>query len=233
MTRAFKLWAIVAGCSLAGNLLLAQDVTTVGAPTGEHAFETVLRGDQNGNSGQVYGYLVHIWGIDDSRLFTAPQSGTAPPRGEANARFTISGTLDVTSRFVLGNIITSVSEGTLTIYYNESPSGNFDQPGTFSSGTPIATFQAHTQTVLNVQRPLSAEAPGKGIFQSSNDLLQQSATEFTLDGGEYALGLEGTRFRYSLVGDGTLTAVNPFIATFLLGGLAEVSAQPVLPPSRR
>jgi hypothetical protein len=225
------LWAIVAGCSLAGNLLLAQGVTTVGAPTGEQAFETVLRGDQDGNSGRVYGYRVHIWGIDDSRLFTAPQSGTAP--GEANARFTISGTLDVTSRFVLGNVITSVSEGTLTIYYNESPSGNFNQPETFSSGTPIATFQAHTQTVLNVQRPRSAESPGKGIFQSSNDLLQQSVTEFTLDGGEYVLGLEGTRFRYSITGDGTLAAINPFVATFLLGGFAEVTAQPVLPPRRR
>jgi len=233
MTRAFKLWAIVAGCSLAGNLLLAQDVTTVGAPTGQHAFETVLRGDQNGSSGRVYGYVVHIWGVDDSRLFTTPQSSTAPPRGEANARFTISGTLDVTGRYVLGNVITSVADGTLTIYYNESPGGDFNQPETFSSGTPIATFQAHTQNVLNVQVPLSAESPGQGIFQSSNDLLQQSATTFALNGGEYALGLEGTRFRYSVTGQGTLMAINPFLATFLLGGFAEVSAQPVLPPRRR
>ncbi len=232
MIRLFKLWVILAGCSLAGNLLLAQGVTTVGAPTGEHAFETVVRGDQNGNTGQIYGYVVHIWGLDDSKLFTTPQSSTTPS-GEANARFTVSGTVNVTGRYVLGNVITSVLDGSLTIYYNESPHGDFNQPDTFSSGTPIATFQAHTQNVLNVQTPLSADAPGKAVFQSSNDLLQQSATTFTLDGGEYALGLEGTRFHYSLTGEGTLMAINPFLANFLLGGFAEVTAQPVLPPRRR
>ncbi len=232
MTRFSKLWVIVAGCSLAANPLLAQDVTTIGAPTGEHAFETVLRGDQNGDTGRIYGYVVHIWGVDDGRLFTAPQSSAAP-LGEANARFTISGTVNVTGRYVLGSVITSVLDGSMTIYYNDTPSGDFGQPDTFSSGTPIATFQTHSQNVLNVQTPLSAEGPGKAIFQSSNDLLQQSAATFTLDGGEYALGLEGTRFHYSLTGEGALMAINPFLANFLLGGFAEVSAQPVLPPRRR
>ncbi len=228
-----RLCAAVAGCWLAGTVLFAQSITTLGMLAAEHSFENVVRGDQNGDSGRIYGYLTHVSGADDARLFTAPRSATDPARGEANARLTISGSVDVTGRYVLGNMIITSGTGSFTIYYNNTPRGDFNQPETFSSGTPVATFQVRSQNVLNVQTPLSAQSPGRAIILSTTDMLQLGSSAFTLDGGSYAVGRGGVRYHHQVTGQGTLLSAPPFVAVFLMGGFAEVFAQPVLPPRSR
>lgn len=188
---------------------------------GGHSLEFVARADQAGDTLNVYGYLTHISGIDDAFLFSPPTSSLTPPRGEANARFTFVATANFLDRFVNGNMVIGAQEETMTIYFEELPQAHdFASPETFALGLSVAAFQSRLQSILNVQTPLSAESPGKGILQLTSDSTQESATVFTIGSERYALGSVGHGIQVFATGEGTLTGVNPFAATFVFGGYA-------------
>ena len=90
----------------------------------------------NPNTGQAVwaGYIVHINGINSS-LFNGSPS-------EATAYFTFS--TDVLSLTPMPNngdmALSLVSAGTFNVYYNSSPSGDWSNPASFTSGQLIATF---------------------------------------------------------------------------------------------
>ncbi len=176
------------------------------APLGETVLELVGRSDQDGNAVTHYGYLTRIRGLPDGLLFSDPSIRT-----EATARFTFFATTGLTARHVLGNIIATAAPGTLSIYFNETPSGDFSIPGSFAAGTPIATFSARFHNVLNVQ------APGAGINSAVADLTQLSSDSFMLDGVRYRLGHRYLRERVLANGQGTRTQVDPPQSFFLWG----------------
>ena len=186
----------------------AEEKSGIGvAPHEEKALELIGRSEQNGPVVTHYGYLTHIFGLADKQLFSDPNTRT-----EATARFTFFATTTITSRHELGNIITTAVPGTLTIYFNEAPGGNFADPGSFGAGQPLTTHSVSYHNVLNVQ------APDQGISSAFADLVQLSADSFILEGRRYRLGHKGLRERIWATGQGTRTQVDPLRAFFLLGG---------------
>src|SRR5215469_11914919 len=105
-------------------------------PAAQVVWQHVGRVYVNPNTGKaVYtGYLVHVNGLPSSLFNGAPS--------EATAYFTFS--TDVLSLTPLHNngdvALTLVSAGTFNVYYNAVPSGDWNNPSSFSSGQLIATF---------------------------------------------------------------------------------------------
>lgn len=211
---------------LAGaSSLSAQPLTRLALNSNGHSFEYVARADQAGDAATLYGYVTHIAGIDDALLFAGGVSSATPARSEVNARFTIVTKLTFTNRFVNGTLVISTQDEAMTIYFNQFPQArDFAKPDSFSNGSAVATFKNRVQTILNVQTPLSAQSPGRGIIQGTTDSVQESASVFTLDDKRYVIGQIGHGLRLVAAGQGTLSGINPFAATFLLGGYAEESS---------
>jgi len=186
----------------------AGEKIIVGNPSkGKSAWEFLGRSDQSGPDVTHYGYLTHIFGLADDMLFSDPNTRT-----EATARFTFFATTTLTSRHELGNLIVTAAPGTLTVYFNDTPGSDFNDPESFASGQPIATFSVHYHNILNVQ------APDQGISSATADLQQLNADPFTLDGLRYRMGRKGLRERVVTTGQGTRTQVDPVLAFFFLGG---------------
>ena len=185
----------------------AKPLVVGNAQHGENVLELVGRSEQDGSAVTHFGYLTRIRGLTDDLLFSHPSIRT-----QATARFTFFATTTVTARHELGNIIATAAPGTLTIYFNETPSGDFNTPGSFAAGTPIATFSARFHNVLNVQ------AANAGIISGVADLIQLGSDSFMLDGVRYRLGYRHLRERLSANGQGTRTQVAPPKSFFLWGG---------------
>ncbi|HEX8895929.1 MAG TPA: hypothetical protein VF783_21585, partial [Terriglobales bacterium] len=106
-----------------------------GIPAAEVVWQHVGRVYLNPNTGEAVwaGYIVHINGINSS-LFNGSPS-------EATAYFTFS--TDVLSLTPMPNngdmTLSLVSAGTFNVYYNNSPSGDWSNPASFTSGQLIAT----------------------------------------------------------------------------------------------
>lgn len=190
----------------------AEGRPLVGIPRhGESALEFLGRSDQDGPTVTHYGYLTHLFGLADAALFSDPTTRT-----EATARFTFSATTTLTARHEVGNMIVTAAPGTLTIYFNDTPGSDFAHPGSFASGHAIATFSVRYHNILNVQ------APNEGIATAVADLVQLSASAFTLNGRQHRLGHQGFQLRVRATGQGTRTQVDPVRAFFLLGAQAIV-----------
>ena len=199
--------AMVAVLVCSATTAAAKPLVVGNAQHGENVLELVGRSEQDGSAVTHFGYLTRIRGLTDDLLFSDPSIRT-----EAKARFTFFATTTLTARHELGNIIATAAPGTLTIYFNETPSGNgnFNTPGSFAAGTPIATFSARFHNVLNVQ------ATDAGIISAVADLIQLGDDPFTLGGVRYRLGQRHLQGRLSANGQGTRTQVAPLLKSFFL-----------------
>lgn len=142
-----------------------------GIPAAEVVWQHVGRVYLNPNTGQAVwaGYLVHINGINSS-LFNGSPS-------EATAYFTFS--TDVLSLTPMPNngdmALSLVSAGTFNVYYNNSPSGDWSNPASFTSGQLIATFTR--------KESLFPELSTVGFHSLSENL--SSSQSFTFNGQTY------------------------------------------------
>ena len=160
----------------------AQDFTTDNAwktqqtPAGRMVWQHVGRVYLNPANGQfIYaGYLVHIDGID-TPLFNGSPS-------ESSAYFTFSTGPLVAQLTPLpdnGDVhLAVVSAGTFSVYYNATPSGDWSNPASFSSGKLVATFER--------KESLFAEI-GPVSFHNLSETLKSSHS-FTFDGQTYNFG---------------------------------------------
>jgi len=92
---------------------------------------------------------------------------------------------------------TVTREGTTTLYLGKGP-GDFSNPDSFRSGTPIQTSSIRQQVVVDTVT---------SGFTTSNFNVVNSASSFTLNGVSYQFGAPGQTFRTSLTGH--LTAAAP------------------------
>ncbi len=173
----------------------------------QSSFEFLGRINQEGPNLTHFGYLTHIFGLDDASLFSNPNA-----RSEATARFTFFAKTTQDSRFELGNLIKTSAPGELTLYLNENPHGDFNNPGTFAGGNAIVSYSTRLHNVLNVQ------APNQGVTNAVVDLEQLRNGSVTLNGHRYQWGHNGLRARLSATGQATRTQVDPLRAFFLVGG---------------
>ena len=222
-----RYFALIAWVLSSASHLAAQPLTRVGMSATGHSFEYIARADQSGDSVTLYGYMTHLDGIDDALLFAPGVSSSQPSQGEANARMTFVAKSTFTSRIPNGSIISSTQNEEMTVYFTPLPQArDFTKPDTFSTGTAIAAFKSRVYNILNVQSPLTPQGPGRGITIATSDSVQDSAAAFTLDNRRYVFGQVRRQLKIFGTGQGTLTAVNPFVANFLVAGYAEEAGPP-------
>jgi hypothetical protein len=174
---AFALLALTFALAAWHSPVRAQDVTPDTAwnsqqtPTGRVVWQHVGRVYVDPSNGKfVYaGYLVHLDPIDVS-LFSGSPS-------ESTAYFTFStGVAQLTPIPSNGDVaLDLVSAGTFSVYYNEKPSANWDDPTSFSSGKLIATFQRKESLFAQIG-PVSFHALSETLLSSSS---------FEFDGQNY------------------------------------------------
>ena len=124
--------------------------------TEQNAFEFIGRIDQNDLDFSGFGYLTYIKGFSNADIY----SDSLYP-SEDTARFTYVATATLTSRAILTDVFVINAEGTLTIYFTETPyDRSFDSAASFASGTPIATTSMRYHDILLVQSPNKGLASG-------------------------------------------------------------------------
>jgi hypothetical protein len=195
-------------------LALTASTEVTGAPQrargnseDESAFEFLGRSNQEGPNVIHFGYLTHIFGLANELLFSNPNVRT-----EATARFTFFSRTTLDSRHELGNLITTSAPGELTLFLNQIPQGNFNNPDSFMRGTAFASYSTRYYNVLNVQ------SPNQGITNATVELTQHRGGVFVMNGNRFHWGHPGLRARLSATGQGTRTQPEPLRAFFLVGG---------------
>ena len=183
-----------------------------GGPEGQTTvFEFLGRSDQDGPQVTHYGYITHVFGLEDELLFSDPNVRT-----EATARLTFLAVTLLDSRHVHGNLISTSAPGEMTTFFNQHPQGDFNAPDSFARGRPIASYATRYHNVLNVQ------TPNQGIANATAELTQLKATSFELGPQRVRFGRPKMRLRLVATGQGTRTQADPLNAFFLLGGGAFV-----------
>jgi hypothetical protein len=186
----------------------------VGAAPGQIAFELLGQVDQKGSDFVAYGYLSHINGVPDAQMFTSPDT-----RSEATARFTFSAPAKLTARSVISSVFVLNAAGTINVYFNDTPRGDFSDPASFGKGTPIASFSVRYQSILNVQ------SPNRGIETLTGELVEHTVSTFSLGGQQYRLGRPGLMQRLDFTGEGVRTDPVLPAATIFGAGSTTVTGQ--------
>lgn len=206
----FAVFGVVLAVFALQRLSPAVAEPIVGSATaGQNAMEFVGTIAQDGASFTSYGYITHISGLDDSKLF----STTNPlARNETTARFTYFATATLTSRSVVSTVFQTTSAENLAVYFNAAPHGDFSTPSSFSGGQVAARYTLRTQDILSVI------GPNLGSLFSVADANQTQVVPFQLDGTGYQLGDAGLVLRETVSGTGIRTdAVTPK-STIFIGG---------------
>jgi hypothetical protein len=177
---------------------------------GGSSVEFVGRAEQNFLSVSIFGYVTHVVGLDDASLFA-----TTNPllRNQTNARISFTATTTVSQAFqvlpqpAVSSLFDTDSNGTLTFFFTETPSGRtFDNPASFGSGTPIASYTLRFQDVVAA---LVGVDPNRGVVDSNGQLCQQSVTAFRLGGETHRLGHPGAQQSVFTHGWTVRTNANP------------------------
>src|SRR5690242_12459806 len=169
--------------------LAAQRVTAI--PVGENqvVYEFVGQFNNTPTSSQQFGYLSNIRGLEP--IFSGE------PENETTAEFTFV-TNATTDRVIVNGPFKIVNRsGTTTIYRNTEPA-DFNNPETFSQGTPIQTSTYSQQVVLNTVT---------NSFVTVHTNVITSTQTFSLNGHTYRLGWRGSAFRTSYFGQSNTEAV--------------------------
>ena len=189
-----------------------NDVREVGVGvSGTSSYRFAGRIDQEGAAFTGYGYVYDMQGLNAGQLFSDPINTS-----ETTAYFTYYATATLTSRAIMTDATRAVfaldSVGSITFYYNMTPTASFGNPQSFATGTPIANASLRLQDVLNVQ------SPNRGVAESHGEFSTLTATPFQFGNEILRFGEAGLVHRVSTFGEGLRT--DPLIprSSVLLAG---------------
>ncbi len=154
-------------------------------PIGDIAFEVVgqVTNPSPATSNQ-YGYLSLINDLSAAQIFTTPNPAA---QNETTALFTFF-TDAVTERVIANGRLRIINRtGTTTIYFDDTPDGNFANPDSFRDGTPIVVMNYRQQVIL--------DTGDDGTFTVVNLLTVVSTESFEIGGERFQLGKTGDHFR--------------------------------------
>jgi hypothetical protein len=220
-----------AGTALAGLPAVAGAHATIakrkgaGLPkAGANSIELLAQINQNGPNLQALGYATRIAGLTDGQLFTQPRGvkfddpNSATP---STARFTLFSNATISALSTTDNVITVVAGGDLALYFLENGGASFSSPNSFAAGKLIATYDGTFQDNLVTRPP----TPGTGnqseatVYLTGN-LIQRSASRFSVGGKRTTVGQRGFDLRLEAVGNGELLEPQtPISRIFVVGSL--------------
>jgi hypothetical protein len=160
-----------------------------------------------------YGYLSSIPEL--AEIFS---TDVASEQNETTALFTFSNTATTLRATVQGGLTVVTREGTMTVYLDHAPNGDFADPATFADGTPVQVSTWRHQVILD-------SATGRFTVQFTNTIT--SVTPFDWEGESIRLGQVGKRFR--ILGSGLLRSPG----LFDLAGYAVLAGREILPLAAR
>jgi hypothetical protein len=166
----------------------AQMVTKVLLIEDQVVYEFVGQFNNNGSASQQFGYLSTVNGLGG--IFSAE------PENETTAMLTFVTNANTDRVIVNGPFKILNRTGTTTIYLNTPPS-DFNNPATFSQGTPIQVSDYHQQVIVNTVT---------NSFETVHTNTITSTSVFSLNGTMYRLGRVGSSFRISYSGQVNPTA---------------------------
>lgn len=143
--------------------------------TGQNAWLGLARGYINPATGtaQVAGYFTFLEGTPGPFFSGLPS--------EATAFFTFrTDTLTLTPPIANGPDVSAImfNPGTLTVYFNSSPSGNFGNLDSFSSGKPIATFRRSAGMISNLAGSTGVATLSAKLISSQDFIFQGRTINF-------------------------------------------------------
>lgn len=195
----------------------------VGAP-GETAFELMTKVDQTDQNFTIYGYLTHVRGLVDSRLFT----NAGIDQSEATSRITFFAKTKMTSRVSVQNplavLFSVASAGRGIFYLNKSGGASLDDPASFRRGKRIGSVFIRVHNVINVQG-VGPQGP-TAISLASVGLTHTKANTFRLGGKRYRFGTKNSKQRIVASGQGVLVDPVQTVATLFLAGTATTTRNP-------
>ena len=176
--------ALVMATASAPVYPLQDGIHRLRTPLGDIAFEVVGQlTNPSPDTSHQYGYLSLIRGLKAEQIFTTSNPAA---QNQTTALFTFF-TDAVTQRVIVNGPQRVVNRvGTTTIYFDETPDGDFSNRDTFRDGTPILVLD-HRQQIIN------DSASNTVTVMNLNTVT--SAETFELGGERFRLGREGDRFR--------------------------------------
>jgi hypothetical protein len=156
----------------------AQSGAVATGPQGGTVVEFRGRITQSGSSGETflsYGFLTRLAGATAADLFADTQTTVG------TALLTLYATGRLTARVLDQSVHALDIRGDLTVYQRGHAGADFDDPDSFTQGSPVARFD------LTLQDVLAVFAPAQGIPTLTGDMRQT-------DAGTLHAGLSGSRF---------------------------------------
>ncbi len=164
-------------------------------PEGRPALEFVGQFINSGASSQQFGYLVRIEGLGLNDMFS---SSTTP--NETTAFFTFFTQATTLRTIVNGPLRIIERTGTTTIYFNSTPAGDFANPSSFQSGTPIQVSDYQQQVVFDTTT---------GVFTTVHLNTITLVETFDLAGRSLRLGHLGKAYRTNYLGHVNAPGMTP------------------------
>ena len=160
----------------------ANNVETGGAITAELIGQVA---NPAPNRTLAYGYLSFIKGLSPDALAAGGELN------ERTARFTFF--VDTVNQRVINNGPLRVIDraGTMGIYLDTSPDGDWSRPETFQDGEQIAAAELRYQVVIDTLT---------GAFTAKWDLASAWSKPFTMSGADYRLGRGREEFSITFFG---------------------------------
>jgi hypothetical protein len=170
---------------------------TLRTPLGGIAFEVVGQvtnfppaGSGQPATSQQYGYLSLVDGLTADQIFSTPAPSS---QNEATALFTFF-TDAITERVISNGRLRVVNRtGTTTIYFDQTPDGDFNNRDSFRDGTAVLTMAYRQQVILDTGEGNSI--PGTGTFTVMNLLTVTDVQRLEIGGESLRLARLRDQFR--------------------------------------
>jgi hypothetical protein len=165
-----------------------------GAGESDRAMELIGSVLNTGSSSAQYGYISSINGI--ARIFAGS------PQNETTALLTFYNDTNTLRVINNGPLRIVNREGTMTVYLDEKPNGDFANPDSFRDGTPVMVATLRHQVILD-----TVTNQFTTVFVNTIE----SSPGFTIAGRHYDLGKPGQMFRATVFGRPSTSGPGQFV----------------------
>ena len=148
----------------------------------------------SGPSSAQYGYISFVNGI--------PGIFTGSPQNETTALLTFYNDTTTVRVITNGSLRIVNREGTMTVYLNDKPKGDFTNPRSFREGAAVMTASLRHQVILD-----TVTNQFTTVFVNTI----KSSPGFALDGRQYDLGKPGQTFYMTVLGRPSLSGPGQFV----------------------
>ena len=182
---------ILVGLTIVSFSPLVAQTKIIPLTEDQNVLEFVGQFNNTPTTSQQFGYVSRIQGLDDTF------NGT--PQNEATALFTFV-TNATTDRVIANGPLRIVNRTGTTIIYLNTPPSDFNNPASFSQGTPIQVSTYRQQVVLNTLT---------NAFVTTHMNTVTETHVFWFNGTNYRLGRMKETFRTSYSGQSNTTGATP------------------------